>query len=286
MKKIVILIIFAFISIAFVSAQDTIPPKKKNVKLEKSFLREYRPWFVEIPIWIPGFRGELAYGDISLEGEDGEDPGDPEEPPGGGNIWSRLFTSSTYLKFFFMGKVGYTKNRFIAQIENVAGGIGHSVNFRFNNRTIVQVNIRAVLTRAIAGFAFYQKESRNQKRKFKAYGYIGLRIHFIKLYSDLDRLINKLDINPVITEPIAGIRLQLALKKWLFVVQSDIGGFYIKENLSFMTTANIYYRISNLLSVRFGWMDWDMNNRKTFKGENLILKIHLSGPSTGLTFHF
>ncbi|MCK5454816.1 MAG: hypothetical protein KAJ16_10660 [Calditrichia bacterium] len=32
---------------------------------------------MEIPIWIPGFRGVFTYGDVSLEGEDGVNPGDP-----------------------------------------------------------------------------------------------------------------------------------------------------------------------------------------------------------------
>ncbi|MEA3478027.1 MAG: hypothetical protein U9R60_07600 [Bacteroidota bacterium] len=49
-------------------------------------MRNDRPWSIEIPLWIPGFRGDFAYGDIDLEGEDGTDPGDPENPPGGGNI--------------------------------------------------------------------------------------------------------------------------------------------------------------------------------------------------------
>jgi hypothetical protein len=38
-----------------------------------------RDWTIEIPLWIPGFRGNLAYGDISIGGEDGSDPGDPDD---------------------------------------------------------------------------------------------------------------------------------------------------------------------------------------------------------------
>lgn len=64
---------------------------------------------------VLGFRGEFAYGDVTVEAEDGQFPGEPEnpieppptgEPPwGNGNIFSRLFTSSAYLKFFFMSRI-------------------------------------------------------------------------------------------------------------------------------------------------------------------------------------
>jgi len=290
MKKIVILIILAFISIAFVSAQDTIPPNKKKVKQEKSFLREDRPWFIEIPLWIPGFQGEFAYGDIEIDGEDGEDPGDPGTPPDpdppGGNIWSRLFSSSTNIKFFYVGRAGYSKNRFIAQLDNVGGELGKSVKFRFNDKDVVQANIRVILTRIYAGYAFYMKESRDTRRKLKLFGYVGTRFHFIKVYSDLNKSINKLDINPIVVEPIVGLKMRLALKKWLFTIQSDCGGFYIRENLSFMTNVNAHYRLSNLLSIKVGWMDWIINHQRTFLGKDMRIRIHLSGPVAGLTFHF
>ena len=81
-----------------VSAQDT--STTSVIYEEGSFLNRDKNWELAIPIWIPGFRGNYAYGDVSLEGEDGTDPGvpaNPIEPPppgeppvGGGNILSRL----------------------------------------------------------------------------------------------------------------------------------------------------------------------------------------------------
>jgi hypothetical protein len=139
----------------FVSAQDTAATTSKTVG--KSFLRSDRNWSIEIPVWIPGFRGTFAYGDVSLEGEDRINPGepthpieppDPGEPPdGGGNILSRLFTSTTYLKFFYMGKVRYTRNKFTSQISTHGGSVGSSVNFKFNNKEVVQATYRTAFTR-------------------------------------------------------------------------------------------------------------------------------------------
>ena len=90
-----------------------------------------------IPIWVPGFRGDFTYGDISLEGEDGTDPSDPTDPPeGGGNIFSRLFNSSSFLKFFFMGRVAYSSDKFIIELDSFSGRVGNRVEFVLNNREI------------------------------------------------------------------------------------------------------------------------------------------------------
>ena len=60
MKKILLYVLFSFLTVISVSAQDTTSNKK--TRPEKSFLRQDRSWTVEIPIWVPGFRGEYAYG--------------------------------------------------------------------------------------------------------------------------------------------------------------------------------------------------------------------------------
>jgi len=40
-------------------------------------MQKDRKWSLELPLWVPGFAGEFAYGDVSIEGEDGSDPGTP-----------------------------------------------------------------------------------------------------------------------------------------------------------------------------------------------------------------
>ena len=284
MKKILLFLVLACISVYALSAQDTIPPNKKKDKPEKSFLRNDRPWSIEIPIWIPGFGGDFVYGEIDLEGEDGTDPGDPDPPDG--NIWSRLFTSSSYLKFFFIARAAYMKGRFVAQFDTFGGGIGNSVTFNFNQKEWVSASLTVVLSRLFAGYSFYQVESKSKKLQFKIYGFAGIRLHTITLTSNLGDYIERLNVSPVIVEPIVGIRLQMALKNWLFVLQSDIGGFYINTNLSSMSQLISYYRLSNLLSLKAGWMDWDINHQSVYLKDELKVKIHLSGPSAGLVFHF
>ncbi len=78
-------------------AQDTLSRKEIRVQ-QANYLLKDRPWTIEVPLWIPGYAGSFAYGEISIEGEDGYDPVNPIEPPGGiGGILSRLFTDDWYL---------------------------------------------------------------------------------------------------------------------------------------------------------------------------------------------
>ncbi|UCF62932.1 MAG: hypothetical protein JSW33_10145 [bacterium] len=262
----------------------------------KNFLQETRKWSAELPIWIPGFRGVFTYGDIRVEGEDGSNPGEPanpieppepgEPPIGGGNILSRLFRSSSYLKFFFMGMVSYNSHKFWAQLDGYEGTVGNSVYFKFNNSEVVRLTYRAALMRFLAGYSLYERENRSQSRRYNFYGYIGARLHYADLYSDLNRLIDRLDLSLYWGEPILGLQNRLTLEKWFFILQADVGSFYRGRNYSFMIQFIGYYRISNLISLKFGWTDWDVNHKREIRNETLILNVHLSGPTSGLTFHF
>ena len=104
MQKSFLIFIFLFLFAVTVFSQDTLT-KKELRKQQRSFLLTNRTWTVELPLWIPGYAGSFAYGDIEVEGEDGVDPSQPIEPPPGGEIgkiFSRLFTENWYFKFFYM----------------------------------------------------------------------------------------------------------------------------------------------------------------------------------------
>ena len=60
-----------------IGAQDTLTKREIRIQ-EANFLLAVRPWSIEIPLWIPGFAGDFAYGDISIEGEDGVNPEFPQ----------------------------------------------------------------------------------------------------------------------------------------------------------------------------------------------------------------
>lgn len=260
----------------------------------QGYLARDRNWTLEIPIWIPGYRGNYTYGDVTLEGEDGVELGEPTnpiEPPGeapdeGGNIFSRLFTSSTYLKFFFMGKVQYIKDKFIAQIDGFRGSIGSSIDFKLNNSEVATAKYSANLARLFLGYSFYELENKSETIRWTIYGYTGMRVHHVELFSTLNRTTDELDIDVVWSEGIFGVGNRIALKDWLFILQGDMGGFYTNRNYSYMISLYCYYRLSDLLSIKVGWTDWEIQHKRELRGEKFSLNVHLSGPNMGITFHF
>lgn len=274
------------------SAQDT--STTSIIHEEGSFLNRDKNWELTIPIWIPGFRGSYTYGDVSLEGEDGTDPGiptNPIEPPppgeppvGGGNILSRLFNSSSFLKFFFMGKATYTKDKLIVSLDSFSGRVGSRVEFILNNREVAIADYFTVLTRFIVGYSFYELENQSRSLQLTVYGYTGLRVHYIELTSDLNRTTRSLNVNKFWGEVLFGLKNRLALNDWLFTLRADIGGFNRDSNFSYMIQVICAYRISNLLSIKLGWTDWDVRYRGNVRDEELTLNVHLSGPNLGLAF--
>ena len=185
-----------------------------------------------------------------------------------------------------MGQVNYHRNKFWAQLEAFEGTVGSSVNFKFNNREVVRATYRMGLLRLLLGYSLYERENRLHSRRFTLYGYGGMRLHYLDIFSDLNRVDNSLDLGSFWGEPVFGIQNRLILKNWLFILQGDVGGFYSGRNYSYMIQFLSYYRISNLLSLKVGWLDWDINHKREIRGEVLILKVHLSGPTAGLSFHF
>lgn len=268
--------------------QDTIT-KNEIRKQEKNFLKPGRPWTIEVPLWIPGFSGNFAYGDIEVEGEDGQEIENPIEPPprpGFGDIFSRIFSTNWYLKFFFLTKLAYEKNRLLFQLDGLTGSVGESTEFNYNQKEVVQVNFRTTNVRLFGGYKIVDVNGKKGKFRYELFGYLGVRAHFHKINSDLDGVINKLDINPVWIEPILGLQNQFTWKRWFFVLQGDYGGSFIDSKHSFQITTYVYYRSGKIISLKFGWSHLDLNHIGVFKSEDYKVNATLSGPNAGIAFHF
>jgi len=278
-----LLLFFLFLSTVSVYGQKQ--------KKEKSFLTNEQHWVIEIPLWIPGFRGELAYGDISVEGEDGILPIIPEDPTqlpekDKGDIFSRLFSVNSTLRFFFIIRAAYQSEKFLLQVDGIGGSVGTSVVFNYNNKELVQTSINLDLARAYAGYEIFEKRTDSGKVRMQLYGIAGARFYIFKIHSSLNDPINNLDVNPVWVDPMIGLQFQLDLKNWQFIVGSDLGGFNINNRLSYTNQLTAYYRISRLISVRAGWFDIDIKHRSTILDKELRWQTHLSGPNLGIGFHF
>jgi len=185
-----------------------------------------------------------------------------------------------------MNRVSYRNRKVYAQFDMISGSVGGSVYFKYNQDEIVESKFSTYLFRLFAGYKLYEKTSLAENFNYRLYVYGGFRIHSVNVKSDLDHSGRSINVTPLWLEPILGMRNELAFKKWLFVVQGDVGSFYINRKISGMLNYYSYYRISNLLSVKVGWCTWDINYKNNYRSEDLKLKIHLSGPATALTFHF
>ncbi len=284
--RVFIFFILCFIVPQTLSAQDTIPEPGKKKK--QSFLTETRHWAIEIPVWIPGFRGEFAYGDVALEGEDGNDltPENPIEKPSFGHGFKRLFKTGLDLNYFFVTRVSYTNKKFYSEFDLFSGTVGTSLKFRYNNKELVSANVHSDLSRLYAGYQLYEHSLFKNKAKYNLHGYGGIRVQNFKLTSDLDRISRTLKIDPLWVEPVVGVRNELVFNYWKFVVQTDMGSFGIDDKFSYMLNLNLFYRISNLLSFKMGWNAWYVNYNDRFKDESLKLKVYLAGPTSALVFNF
>ena len=287
MKKVWI-VVMLFILAGPLFSQDSIAVRKTKKRPFKSYLIEDRPWSIEIPLWIPGFRGQFSYGDIVLDGGDGTDPGDPEDPDDDveDGILSRLFSKDMNLHFVFFGKAAYENKGFLALVDGFGGGIGTSIKFNYNNKEVVQANVRVLNFRLLLGYRVWQVTSAKENFRYELYTYAGARTHFYKISSDLNRVINKLDINPKWVEPLIGVQNQFNFKRWQIALHGDIGGLMLNDKYSTMLQGTVNYRAGRVVSIKLGWTYLTMNHFGVLAGEDVKLKVTLTGPSAGLTFHF
>lgn len=272
-------------------AQDT-TTKKEIRKQQKSYLIPGRPWSIEAPLWIPGFAGSFSYGDLELEGGDGEDPGDPgnpgNPPPGGGigDIFSRLFSSEFYVRYFYMGRIAFEKKRFISEFDAFGGAVGGSIKFKLNNKDIVQASFRTINTRLIFGYKVLDIKSKNQKFNYGLVVYLGVKANFSSLNSELNNVINKLDINPRLYVPLFGLQNQFTWKRWKIITQGDIGFLLNPDRYSIHISNFFYYRSGRFISLKFGCNHLIIRSRGTILDEEYSIRMTLSGPAAGLVFHF
>ncbi|RLD56346.1 MAG: hypothetical protein DRI97_07675, partial [Bacteroidetes bacterium] len=287
MNKVIILTIIILSLPALCSAQDSLT--KKEIRIQESdFLIPGNPWTVEIPLWIPGFAGEFAYGDISIEGEDGvQTPIEPDPPgPGIGDIFSRLFTTNWYLKFFYLTKVSYEQNRVKAQFDMISGAVGNSLVFNYNNTELVKASFRTVNLRLYAGYKFAEVMGPNENFRYEVFAYGGIRTYFQRLQSELNGTSIELDINPVWVEPLIGLENQFTWKRWMLTLQGDYGGLFSQGKQSVQLSANAQFRMGGLTSLKVGWNHLYMDQKNVFLQQDYTIKLTLSGPVMALAFHF
>ncbi len=278
------LLILCFIPILTFKAQDSISVPKKKV----SYLCDTRHWAIEIPIWIPGFRGEFAYGDVEIEGEDGTIPvpEHPIEKPQFGDAFTQLFKTRSSLNYFFVMSASYTHNKIYGELDLFSGSMKEDLKFRYSNKAIVGAKVHTDLSRLSIGYELFEEFLFSDNARYQMYAYTGARIHNFKVASSLDNLGRTLKIDPIWIEPILGLKNKIDLNYWQFIIQADMGSFGMDEILSYQINLFAFYRISNLISLKGGWNSWYVNYNNRYRNEDLLVKVHLAGPVAAVVFNF
>lgn len=261
----------------------------ENKNSAKGYLNNDYNWTVELPLWVPGYNFDYNYGADDSDEDDGSDPEIPTQPiekPEVGDVFSRLFSSNNYLKYFWGLKVVYKKDRLLAQVDVKAGVMGNDVKYNLKNIKIVDADLSMSFTRVFLGYAIIDNMSKSQNSRFSLYGCLGLYFSRIELASPIGGSMVDLGIDYDWTPVILGIQGQFALSDWLFVLHGDFGLPLWNSSYSLAFEGFCHYRLSKIFSIKLGWIDRYLFQDIEVFNENFVADIHLSGPVMGVLFHF
>lgn len=261
----------------------------ENKNSPRGYLNNNFNWTVELPVWVPGYTYDYNYGADDSDGGDGSEPEVPTQPiekPEVGDVFSRLFSSDNYLKYFWGLKVVYKKDRLLAQVDVKAGVMGNDVKYNLTDIKIVDADLSMSFTRAFLGYAIIDNMSKPQNSRFSLYGCLGLYFSRIELASSIGGSMVDLGIDYEWTPVILGIQAQYALSNWLFVLHSDYGLPLWSSSYSLIFEGFCHYRLGKILSVKLGWIDRYIFQDTEVFNENFVADIHLTGPVMGVLFHF
>lgn len=270
--KIFVLIFLCFISIFSFElfAQDSI--EIKSSKLD--FLHEIddRDWRIKIPIWVPGFRGDFAYGGLTQLPEEGQDY----------NIIGRL-EGELGIEFYLIGDVEFKPNHWFFGIDGVHTSLESILKFQNVDRAEFLAGIDGTILRGFVGYNVYEIRNREKHFRVQIYPYLGTRYIDLDIYS---KELNFLDLTPSWFEPIIGLEIPIQYRRWFFSTQFDVGGFSINNHWSWNTSLSGTYRFTRLFALGAGWNSIFFNYDQEFEFKHLNLEIQMSGPVLGLEFHF
>ncbi len=232
---------------------------------------DQRKWHVKVPIWVPGFRGSMAYGGVSLLPEFGDY-----------DVIDRL-NGELGVTFYLIGDVSYTPKNWLFSIDGFHTKLASNLGFENVDKVNFFVDIEGTIIRSLAGYKLYEASNRDAYLNFRFYPYVGVRYINLDIYSKNTDMLN---IRPDWFEPLIGFKIPLQYKRWFFTAKADIGGFNINNHWSWSLNGKASYRFSKLFSMGLGYSAMDFNYDSEFEYYYLNLGIRLAGPVLNVAFHF
>ena len=103
----------------------------------------------EILLWVLGFRGQLAYGDIDLNSSGSESEREFERT-----------TSKSGLEFSFVGRVSAQYNKLWFQGDAFSGEVGSAFSYesriKSTHKELVNIKVKATIPRLIMGCSIWK----------------------------------------------------------------------------------------------------------------------------------
>ena len=267
-----------------VSGQDQKNASKKidSTRFKYSYPEyffEEPSWRLGLPIWIPGFRGSFAYGDIGIDpgfGNTPPGPGDPDED-------EKLRQSKISIQFYLLANIEYRYKRFFIEADGMKAVLDNDITFTDRDRLSFGGTIDATILRGFAGYKFFERAYQEKLIKWSLRGYVGIRFFDVRVAADRLEL---LDVRLDWTDPIVGISAPFAWRRWIFSVQGDFGGLARYDHSSLYAAVDASYRFSRVSNLGLSWTYLNAKYEGEVKGDNLELGMELIGPAVRLNFSF
>lgn len=247
----------------------------QNSKEDKYYINNNRKWKADIPIWVPGFRGQIAYGEFDFSsGEGGE------------REFERL-NGDAGLEFYFVGRISVKHKKIWAQIDAFSGRVGSTFTYTSPNelieKEIVNIDIHGTIPRCIGGYSVFQATSKSNI-KIELIPYLGFRYVNFRLQSDVFGNNDVINIQPNWFEPLIGIYVPVIYKRFKLELLCDYGA--TGKNYSWVISNQYRYRLSQLVDLHIGWTHMHLYHDGVVNGNNLRSSVRLFGPTAGIGFKF
>jgi hypothetical protein len=260
-------ILFAILMMPCISwSAEAAPPPEEGVR-----------FLIEIPVWIPGYSGQFAYGDVDVDGSGDDD--------GFGHDWfGQLFDADAGLEFFFLGRVRVDVNAWSFLADTFGGKLSETVTFRQSDGTIIDASLRPAMVRLIAARRIKQWAPGSSGNYFiRLRGYGGVRYHDVDFEATLTRYEYPLEKHVNWLDPIVGVQTTFFVHEHRrFSAWTDIGGFGAGSNIAWWWELDAGYKFTDWFLLRLGWTMMYIDH----SGTAVKWNAWLSGPSLALAFFF
>ena len=259
--------------VVFLTGSNALVAQEVDSLETKRYAESERRWLLDIPLWIPGLRGQLAYGELEFSSEGGEKERE----------FDRL-NGDTGLEFYFSGRFQLDLGRFQIYADGFTGRIGTSFELQRPDgsaKELVYYRINGSIVRLMGGYTLLDSGP-NKKLPWKLYAQLGVRYVNLSMFSQLPDGSDLVNVEPSFFEPMMGVAVSLDPGRFRLEAHLDASSW--ESSFTWALSNSVRYRISPLIDVHVGSTWYNLDYRKKLGGQTLDMDISMFGPTAGVGF--